>query len=314
MSLEQRTEPFIFHRRDLAVAAPTLGVATLLKPNSGAAQGVVEKLEEYLRGGLADLKEDVREEVAKLLGMEAWVYGYPLVIMDVTRAVLTATSTCAPINQFTRMLTYVDPDFKNVVRISRNGLWSTAFVDLEQGPFVVSVPEIKGRYYVMRALNMWTDDFLSVRTSGTDAGNYLIAGPKWTGTAPADIKQIYRCSTRFAWVLIQTMADGPKDFPPVIAIENQYQLAPLSAWGSYSPPASVLVDPAGDTKTTPFDQVQRMDAGTFFKRLAMLLKDNPPYAADARALERLKRLGIEPGKDFDISKADPAIARGLNQQ
>jgi hypothetical protein len=77
MSSEQRTKPLILHRRDLALGALILGAATVLKPNSVAAQsqGLVEKLEKYLRGVLADLKEDVREEVAKLLGMEAWVYG-----------------------------------------------------------------------------------------------------------------------------------------------------------------------------------------------------------------------------------------------
>ena len=87
--------------------------------------------------------EDIREEVAYLLGMEAYVYGFPLVIMDATKAVTTAASESgqysAPINQFGR--TYVDPDFKNVVRISRNSLWSFAFLDLDSEPFVFSQPE-----------------------------------------------------------------------------------------------------------------------------------------------------------------------------
>src|SRR5262245_62082628 len=171
-------------------------------------------------------------------------------------------------------------------------------------------------YYVMQALNMWTDDFLSVgtRTTGTEPGNFLIAGPTWKGTAPADITETSRCSTRFAWVLIQTMANGPADFPAVIALENAYKLTPLSAWGkAYTPPENVLVDPSVDTKTTPFDLMQRMDAGTFFKRLALLMHDNPPYAADASILEKLKKLGVEPGKDFDLSTVDPGIARGLNR-
>src|SRR5262245_60952819 len=170
-------------------------------------------------------------------------------------------------------------------------------------------------YYVMQALNMWTDDFLSVgtRTTGTEPGNFLIAGPTWKGTAPADIKETYRCSTRFAWVLIQTMANGPADFPAVIAIENAYKLTPLSAWGkSYTPPENVPVDPSMDTQTTPFDQMQRMDAGTFFKRLALLMHDNPPYAADAPILAKLKKLGVEPGKEFDRSTVDAGVVKGLN--
>jgi hypothetical protein len=47
--------------------------------------------------------------------------------------------------------------------------------------------------------------------------------------------------------------------------------------------------------------------------LAMLLKDNPPYPADSTMIERLKSLGVEAGKDFDPSKLDPGIRKGLNE-
>ena len=109
------------------------------------------------------------------------------------------------------------------------------------------------------------------------------------------------------------MANGSSDFPAAIAIQKQYKLTPLSAWGRhYEPPKHVPVDASVDTHTTPFDQVQQMDAGAFFKRLALLLKDNPPYPADDWRLWMMRRLGIEPGQEFDIGKIDPAIARGLN--
>ena len=113
--------------------------AALLMPTRGAAQGLLERFKEEIKGELKDLKEDVREEVAYIFGMEAYVYGYPLVMMDVTREVLTAApapnaeGTAAPINQLAKMPHYVDPHFKNVVRISLNSLWTTGFVDLAEG-------------------------------------------------------------------------------------------------------------------------------------------------------------------------------------
>jgi hypothetical protein len=137
-------------------------------------------------------------EVQIAAASPAYVFGFPLVIMDLTRAVTTAASKSgeysAPINQFGRMRTYVDPDFKNVVRISRNSLWSFAFLDLENEAFVYSQPDTRGRYIVMQALNMWTDDFASVgsRTTGTGPGNFLIAGPKWNGSPPTDVKGTHR--------------------------------------------------------------------------------------------------------------------------
>jgi hypothetical protein len=224
--------------------------------------------------------------------------------------------TAAPINQLAKMPHYVSPDFKNVVRISLNSLWTTGWLDLEKEPIVLSVPDTKDRYYVFSIMNMWTDVFGSAgkRTTGTGPGNFLVVGPKWQGTAPADIKQTFRSSTRYAWALGQTQANGPDDFAAVNAIQAEYKLTPLSAWGKpYTPPDNVPVDPKVDLKVTPPDQVARMDAGTFFNRLALAMKDNPPYADDKPALEKLKKLGIEPGKPFDISKVDPAIGRGLEK-
>jgi hypothetical protein len=178
------------------------------------------------------------------------------------------------------------------------------------------VPDTKDRYYVFSVMNMWTDVFGSIgkRTTGTTSGNFLIAGPKWQGTVPADIKATYRGSTRYAWLLGQTQANGPDDFRVVNAIQAQYKLTPLSAWGTpYRPPATVSVDSHVDLKTTPPSQVAAMDAGTFFNRLAVTMQDNPPYPGDAWALRKLKKLGIEPGQAFDIGKIDPAIARSLKR-
>jgi hypothetical protein len=310
----------VFRRRDLGALA--LGAASGLVSTPAAAQGVFERALGELSSGLQHVKGEVREELAYILGLMSYVYGYPLVIMDVTRKVLTAApapnseGTAAPINQFAKMPQYVSPDFKNVVRISLNSLWSTGWLDLEQEPIVLSVPDTKGRYYVMSVMNMWTDVFGSAgkRTTGTAPGSFLIAGPKWQGTAPAGIKETYRSSTRYAWILGQTQVNGPDDFAAVNAIQADYKLTPLSAWGRpYSPPLAVAIDSRVDTKVTPVDQVAGMDAGTFFKRLALLMRENPPNAADGRALEELKLLGIEPGKNFDIDKVDPAVARGLER-
>lgn len=261
----------------------------------------------------------LREGAGYVLGEEAYVYGFPLVMMDVTRQVLTAAPTsgeyAAPINQFARIRTYVNPDFRNVVRISVNSLWSHGFVDLDQEPMIVTVPDAGSRYLVMQALNMWTDDFASAgtRTPETKSGDFLIAGPKWTGTAPAGIKATFRSSTRYAWVLVQIAADSPADFPAIHALQDQLKITPLSAWGKpYTPPASVPVDANVDLTTTPFDQVNIMTGEMFFRRLAALLKDNPPYAADSWMIDKLKLVGIEPGKELDPAKLDQQVRKGLN--
>jgi len=143
----------------------------------------------------------MKEQIAYVFGMYAYAYGFPLVMMDVTRQVMTAAPSsgeyAAPIGQFHRLRDFVDPDFKNVVRISRNSLWATAFVDLEAEPVVFSHPATKGRYLVAQVMDMWTDNLASLgtRTTGEEPGHCLIAGPRWHGTPPVGIEATYRCDT-----------------------------------------------------------------------------------------------------------------------
>jgi hypothetical protein len=269
----------------------------------------------FIRGG-----KTVKETAAFLVGSEEYVYGYPIVLMDATRKVMTAAPTAgeysAPINQFQRLRTYVSPDFKNVVRISVNSLWSTGFLDLDKEPMIVTSPDMGDRFIVVQAMDMWTDNFMSVgsRTNGGKAGSYLIAGPKWSGTPPKDVDQVFKSDTRYAWVLVQMSAASPADFPAIHIKQDELKITPLSAWGTnYVPPANVPVDPNVDLTDTPFDQVKLMSGATFFNRLAQVLADNPPRPADAKMVEGLKRLGVEPGKPFDATKADPAILDGINK-
>jgi hypothetical protein len=273
-----------------------------------------------LLGGIAFAFPKLQQLLTFVRAAEAYVYGFPLVIMETTKEVLTASGKTgeikAPLNQFARIRTYVSPDLKDVVRISVNSLWSHGFVDLEKEPFVVSQPDTKGRYIIVQGLNMWTDVFMSAgsRTTGTAANSYLVAGPNWNGTPPAGVKEVYRCSTRYSWILVQISCGSPAEYPEVHALQDGLKLTPLSAWGTdYSPPADVPVDPNADTTMTPFDHVRLMDGVTFFRRLAVAMKDNPAYPADGKAVATLKKLGIEPGRDFDPAKLSPSTRKMMNK-
>lgn len=262
----------------------------------------------------------IAEEIAYARGIEAYAYGLPLVMMDVSNQVMTdvskSSASRAPINQFWRMRTHVTPEYKDIVRVSSSSLWSVAVIDLDKEPIVVSHPDTSGRFIIIQLMNMWTDDFGSIgsRATGTGAGNFLVAGPKWNGTPPPDIKDIYRSTTRNGWILVQIASKGPEDYAVVNALQDQLKITPVSAWGKpYTPPDNVPVDLTVDDVTDPFNQLRLMDAGTFFNRLAHLMVDNPPYPADGPMLENLKKIGVEPGKDFDLTKIDSNVARGLKR-
>ena len=261
-----------------------------------------------------------KEGRAWLYGVEAYVYGFPLMMMDLTKEAGTAAPTvsefAAPINQFSVMTHYPDVSFRAVPRTGLDTLFAVAWADLDKEPLVLSVPDTGGRYYVFALFDMWSNVFASIgaRTTGTAAQNFLIAGPRWEGTPPADVGQVYRSPTRYVWVNGQMLANGPADYDVVNALQKQYKLTPLSAWGqAYTPPAKVPIAASVDTKTPPAAQVQKMDAAAYFGRMARLMKDNPPAAADAQMVEKLKSIGIVRGEDFDLAKLDAGTARGLQR-
>jgi len=272
-----------------------------------------------LVGGIAG-RGYLKEGRAWFHGLQAYLYGFPLVMMDLTKGQGTAAPTAgeitAPTNQFAVMTRYPDASFRAVVRTGLDTLFATAWADLDQEPLVLSVPDTGGRYYVIALFDMWSNVFTSIgkRNTGSAAANFLIAGPRWQGTPPTDMKDVFRSPTRFVWVNGQMQANGPQDYEVVNALQKQYKLTPLSAWGRpYTPPAEVPVAPGVDIRTPPAEQVHRMDAGAFFGRLSRLMKDNPAAPADAPMVEKLRSLGIEPGNDFDISKIDPDTAAGLQR-
>ena len=112
----------------------------------------------------------------------------------------------------------------------------------------------------------------------------------------------------------RTYVSGPEDIPAVHALQDQYRLVPLEAWGSdWTPPAEVPVKPGVDGKTPVPRQLLAMTPETFFGRLNALLPSNPPYPEDAPVMERIARLGIVPGAEFPWASFDPEVQQAISE-
>lgn len=249
-----------------------------------------------------DALEDFPEAV------EAYVYGYPLITMEMTRRVMTNVAapegTRAPMGQLVKMRSYPDSSFRDVTAPNADTLYTTAWIDVGKEPWVLSIPDMKDRYFMFPMLDGWTNVFEvpGTRATGTGAQVYAIARADWKGALPAGVKR-YNSPTDVVWILGRIYCTGTlEDYAAVHALQDACSLVPLSAYGKpYAPPPGT-VDPAIDMKTAVRDQVNRMDAVAYFTLLADLLKTNPPAPADAPMLETLARVGIVPGKDFERSK------------
>jgi hypothetical protein len=259
----------------------------------------------------------ITEEAAHAIGVDAYIYFYPLILMDITRTQFTNIEPGkefgkGPANMFVNVPAYPPADFKGVVRSNFDTLYSIAWLDLTQEPLVVSAPDTDNRYYLLPMLDMWTDVFASPgwRTTGTAAGDYLVTPPNWSGKAPEGVTRI-AAPTSHVWIIGRTKTDGPADYDAVHTIQAGYKITPLSRWGRAPEPVTVKTDPTVDMKTPPMVQVDTMPAGAYFAYAAELLKLNPPHLTDQPIIAQMKGIGIEQGKSFDISKLDPGVRRGL---
>lgn len=253
------------------------------------------------------------------LATEAYVYGYPLVTFEMTRRVMTNVvapdGTHAPMGQLIKMRKYPDASFRTVTAPNVDTLYTMAFIDVGKEPWIFSIPDMKGRYYLMPMLDAWTNVFQvpGSRTTGTGPQTYAITGPEWSGALPPGVKE-YKSPTSLVWILGRIYCTGtPEDYAAVHALQDQFQLVPLSAYGKSYKPAPAIFDPTINMKTPVRDQVNQLDAAAFFGLLAQLMKTNPPSIADAPALARFAKIGLVPGKDFDAGKLNKEFAKRIPQ-
>ena len=257
------------------------------------------------------------EQDLAAIATEAYIYGYPLVTMEMTRRVMTNVAkregTRTPMGSLLRARKYPPATYRDVTAPNADTLYTTAWLDVSKEPWVLSIPDMKGRYFLFPMLSGWTDVFQvpGKRTTGTKAQKYAITGPGWTGTLPKDVIE-YKSPTGIVWLLGRIYCTGtPGDYKAVHALQDKISLVPLSSYGKpYTPPEG-KVDPSIDMKAPVRDQVNAMDGAAYFKLLAELMKTNPPAKEDGPMIGKLAKLGIVPGKDFDIGKADPAVVKAL---
>lgn len=265
----------------------------------------------------AQAQSKLSAEQARAIAVDAYVYFYPLLSMDITRRQFTNVEpgkelAKGPMNTFANVPEYPPADFKGVVRSNFDTLYSSAWLDLTKEPVVISAPDTDGRYYLLPMLDMWTDVFASPgwRTTGTKAGNFLVSAPGWKGTVPEGMTHL-PAPTPYVWIIGRTRTDGPADYPAVHKIQAGYKVTALSNWGKAPTPVTVKVDPTVDMKTAPKVQVDSMPGDKYFVYAAELLKLHPPHATDQPIIAEMKKIGIEPGKSLDMSKLDPVVRKAI---
>ncbi|HZZ11218.1 MAG TPA: DUF1254 domain-containing protein [Paraburkholderia sp.] len=257
----------------------------------------------------------IKDEVA-----DSYVFGYPLVMMDVGRETAVGTDPGqAPINTLRHAQALPPVGTVNPAQPSLDTLDSTGWLDLGNEPVIVSLPDSHGRYVDARVLDMWTNviwstsDQFAQRATGIKTQTIAFVGPGWQGNLPKGARRI-DVPTRNAWISVRIQSNGTRDLTAVRKLQHAIRVAPLSVYSGdtrsvqIAPPRS---DAATAAAGTPSAQVAALDAKSFFNRLALALADNPPVPSDPHALKILADLGVTPGESPTLPDAPEALKAGL---
>ncbi|MET3353998.1 UNVERIFIED_ORG: hypothetical protein ABID33_001904 [Xanthobacter viscosus] len=237
---------------------------------------------------------------AKDIAEAAFIYGLPMVmnygVMYEYVVDRNSGQFKAPFNEIyneARVFTYQDT---SVPTPNSDTPYSLAWLDLRAEPVVISVPAVDPkRYYSVQLVdgNTFNYGYIGSRSTGNDAGDFLVVGPRWTGETPPGIRKVFRATTDFALTIFRTQLFDAADIDNVKKVQAGYQLRPLSTFlGKAAPPAAPVPDFPKFTK-----DLARTE---FFEFLDFALQFAPALPEEREIRAQLATIGVGPGKSFDF--------------
>ncbi|MDR6562058.1 MULTISPECIES: DUF1254 domain-containing protein [unclassified Arcicella] len=251
------------------------------------------------------------------IAKEAYIYGLPLVLTDLTRIVGSR-----PSNQFHHSRAFPDHTFKAVVRPNNDTFYSSAFLDLGTEPIILEIPDTKDRYAVVPLMDAWTNVFASFgkRTTGTKAQRYIITGPKWKGVLPKGIEEV-KSPTDVVWIISRIQVNSPEDGKNFVSkIQDGLKLRPLSQLDknevtafpkiTYSVESSEAIQVL-KAKRNVVEALKKLTTEEYFTYLNELLVKNPALEADKKVIDRFAKIGIKAGQKFSLNTFDQTTQTAL---
>jgi hypothetical protein len=251
-----------------------------------------------------------QQEIAK----EAYIYGVPMVSMYGTMFEFSVNKESpeykGPFNTVLNIARVFTPDDTAFVTPNSDTPYTFMGLDLRAEPVVITIPPIEEkRYFVFQLMDLYTFnfDYIGTRTTGNGGGNFLIAGPDWQGQMSEGITKVIRSETEFVDVVGRTQLFNPADLDNVKKIQDGYKVQALSAFlGQPAPSAPAALDWVKPLR--PSDQRTSLE---FFNVLSYMLQFTPAHPSEVELRERFSKIGIEPGKKFDVASLSEEMRRAL---
>lgn len=116
-----------------------------------------------------------------------------------------------------------------ITGVNRDTLITIGWLDLSKEPQILHVPDMAGRYYSVQLTDPSKNvafDYVGKRTTGTEAGDYLICGPRWKGAVPQGVSQI-SSPNNSVLIIGRVLVGNDSDLPDAYRLSKQIQLSSL---------------------------------------------------------------------------------------
>jgi hypothetical protein len=254
------------------------------------------------------------DKEAQQVAREAYIYGVPMVTVYSTLYAFSVDKNGpeykGPFNSILNVARVFTPDDTAFVTPNSDTPYTFIGPDLRAEPMVMTIPAMdRNRYFVFQMMDLYTFnfDYVGTRTTGDSGGDFLIAGPNWTGPTPKGIKKVIRSETQLVNVVGRTQLFNPGDLDNVKKIQAGYKLQPLSAYLGKAPQP-----PSADVNwIQPIAPAEQRKSLEFFNQLSFLLQFAPTHPSEAELRKRFASIGIVPGKPFDVASLTDARKTAL---
>jgi hypothetical protein len=258
------------------------------------------------------------EEYVRMIGRDAYFWGWPMVNLYNRRLTYTKVPTigivrpvvAAPPNQLGMLTDYIDPEERVVACPNQDVVYGIGALALDQSPVVVQVPDFGSRFWVYQIVDLRTDSFAELgKMYGNRPGFYLLVGPDWKGAVPTGITKVFRSMTNTGIVIPRVFQeDTPEDKLAVQVPVSQIMMYPLADFDGKMKSKDWSKLPIFPSTSQGDEEIKWVKPEAFFDVLPAVLNDAPPLPGEEARYAQIRSVLNAAAKDPKLKDALSQIA------
>jgi hypothetical protein len=273
------------------------------------------KLDSRAATGAQD--DAAREEWAYSLGVQAYVFGLPLVVFERESALradaekiarIRDRCPCEMVNGLGHKDDLATADDVMPYTPNNDTVYSGAVLDFGDEPMIVSLPDIEDRYWSLQVADPYTDNqfYVGSRPTGGKGGHHAFVAPGWKGELPPGVVE-HRMNYDSAMIALRigVIPGDEADLRGLNKLQRQAKITSLGNFADESKRGQATIPAAAFTRPHFEGDL------AFYQMMAAMMTRFPPAPQHAAVVNQFKLIGLEPGRPFNPDALDEPTRRGL---